>query len=1538
MLSNIKKLSSAKQASGYYKQADYYTKGQEGVDISSSWLGKGAEELGLEGFVDHQQFEAILAGVLPDGTILDQPNRVVGWDLTFSAPKSVSVMALAGGDERLLDAHMEAVKDALQFAQDEFAVTRKTEDGDTFIEKTGNLLVSAFTHTTSRALDPALHTHSLIMNATKNQDGEWRALESNTFFDNRILLGLVYQTSLSQRAAELGYDIIRDDRTGQFDLAEVPRAVIDEFSQRRQQIEKAADEQGISHSDAQGMEQVALNTRNTKQNVPTSQVTSDWDARINTLDFDYQAIIDTAKEKAQDTAPAMHNEDALNILRLAIENLSFKESVFSRQDLIKEALRFDQNNIAVNQIAGYLDALVSHGELLETRMDQRGQERQISYTTPASVDREKEILGMVKAGTGKSQAMGTLEEVTGFIERYNASADMPLNASQTDALIGLATNEDIFQGLQGLPGVGKSTLMHATNAFANEQGLKLVGIAPTGTAAQELYHKANMETRTIDSLLEIDKHRDGQSYRHEPNTIYVVDESGMVSDRHTVALMRLNNVEGSRMIDAGDINQLPALEAGAPFEQKQKLSYAFEIMNDIKRQRNPLLQKMVYDAIDSSIGKAFSVLAKSTDEHSGIANIENVDDRLNASVAHYARLLDHYVDEGHGLSEIVNKDIKMVTPLNATKEDSNAAIRDTLKSRGLLDNDQRTSLITLLPKGITPTEQKRAIGFKAYRDNGTAAEGDIVRFHKDIDALGIKQGEYFHVANTPTKGSTVVSLKHADTGRPVNMDMARYTEDNTLSVFSASRKEISVGDQLRWRDTYQATDIKNGQSLEVTHIDHQQQTYTVKVDDGRHITLSQDLSGGHNDYNYAITPHSFQGGSANHVILNYGKEARRLTTRNNLIVSLTRGVHGTFLYADNAQQVAQEADSNNRSKTSALDQIGQSGSYHHIESPQFKQNVLEAQDGVDKAVKHLSGQFSSFTTHEIMRHAMRFSGKDSASVREAIKGYVKDNTLIQVKTDERHETYYTSKAIIEQEKALRAGLKAAAVPIKVSDKQFDDATLRYGMFDENRDIAKHMLASPSQVVILNAKQNSETTLFNHALTDILASQKKRVTFVAPNNQAAHAERLGYDVMTVAQLAKSEKPYDMVVMLDAHNASAKALNKVFETVEGADSKVVLEGLTAISQEFAHKDALSNLAKSAKKQNQFYDLMSQASYTVDILAKQAEQQIPTNTKRELEREANVIPSETDRHAAIVNTFLSGSRDASIIGASKEGSQKMSDMVRGALKGEGHLKNAQSHDTLAAVFMSPQQKQIASEYQVGQVILFNRKGERDGFTRQESYVVEKIDPQTNTLVLRSASGTRTVSIHELKSDHFSVNDRTTTEIGKGEKIRFSTGVFDQKIPANADGRVIDIDHDKKTLQVELNSGRKVELDLTKQAHQFITHGYTQSMNQSTKMPMRNQALIELDGRFKSSANVQSFLKALSTAKQTVSLYADKRSTLTNYLNPSQDKARSIDELLQRDSQRATAESKAQSITHERSNAYQQEQRNQHENEHQRTQQRER
>jgi hypothetical protein len=379
-----------------------------------------------------------------------------------------------------------------------------------------------------------------------------------------------------------------------------------------------------------------------------------------------------------------------------------------------------------------------------------------------------------------------------------------------------------------------------------------------------------------------------------------------------------------------------------------------------------------------------------------------------------------------------------------------------------------------------------------------------------------------------------------------------------------------------------------------------------------------------------------------------------------------------------------------------------------------------------------------------------------------------------------------------------------------------------------------------------------------------------------------------------------------------------------------------GLTAISQGFAHKDALSNLAKNAKK-TQYFDLTGSPIREVDILLSQTQGKIPDTVKKQLEREALVVQSEAQRHEKIVQDYLKKPDTSNVISASKEGVQSITNKIREALKKQGKITESKKVDTLAPVFLSPQQKQVASEYKVGQIILFNRKGEKNGFTRQESYVVEKVDSQSNNIILSSPSGTRTVSAHELNTNGFSVAAETKTEIGKGDRIRFDTGIFEFKIHQNATARVTDTHPNNNTLSVELDRGRKVELDLSVRAHQFISHGYTQSMNKSASMPMNQHALIELDGRFKSGANVQSFLKSLSNAKHSVSLYADKRSTVSNYLSPSKDSERNIDALLHRETQRSAAQAKAQESVQEHT-MQKHHQNTQQENQHQHTQQKER
>jgi conjugative relaxase-like TrwC/TraI family protein len=174
---SIANVSNSAGASAYYEQADdYYT-----ADRSpSAWSGKAAEELGLEGAVKPEDFRAMLDGRLPSGEQLHHSGagRRGGTDLTFSAPKSVSIQLLVGGDKRLLQAHETAVARALDHAET-LAACRVTADGLTTRQTTGNLAVAQFRHDLSRAADPQLHTHCVTLNVTQRQDGQWRALTTS---------------------------------------------------------------------------------------------------------------------------------------------------------------------------------------------------------------------------------------------------------------------------------------------------------------------------------------------------------------------------------------------------------------------------------------------------------------------------------------------------------------------------------------------------------------------------------------------------------------------------------------------------------------------------------------------------------------------------------------------------------------------------------------------------------------------------------------------------------------------------------------------------------------------------------------------------------------------------------------------------------------------------------------------------------------------------------------------------------------------------------------------------------------------------------------------------------------------------------------------------------------------------------------------------------------------------------------------------------------------------------------------------------------
>ena len=239
---SIGALASAAQGASYYERDGYYAKDDPDHRAASAWVGKGAEELGLKGPVDPDTFRAILEGKVPDGSdtrlgrrgkdgeILHRPGR----DLTFSAPKSVSIAALVGGDDRIVEAHDRAVKATLAWVEKNAAETRMKDPETGRMGRVGDqkIVAATFRHDTSRNLDPQLHTHSVLANMVQGEDGKWRSMANEGLYARQKLIGMLYRNELAGSLARLGYGIEKTHADGRFEIAGVSRDTIEAFSTR----------------------------------------------------------------------------------------------------------------------------------------------------------------------------------------------------------------------------------------------------------------------------------------------------------------------------------------------------------------------------------------------------------------------------------------------------------------------------------------------------------------------------------------------------------------------------------------------------------------------------------------------------------------------------------------------------------------------------------------------------------------------------------------------------------------------------------------------------------------------------------------------------------------------------------------------------------------------------------------------------------------------------------------------------------------------------------------------------------------------------------------------------------------------------------------------------------------------------------------------------------------------------------------------------------------------------------------------------------
>ena len=288
---SIGALTSAAQGASYYERDGYYAKDDPEHKAASGWFGKGAEDLGLKGPVDPEIFRQVLEGKVPDGSgtelgrrgkdgeILHRPGR----DLTFSAPKSVSIAALVGGDDRIVEAHDRAVKATLDWVEKNVAETRMKDPATGQMVRAGGqkIVAATFRHDTSRNLDPQLHTHSVIANMVRDADGKWRSMANEKLYGSKMLLGALYRSELAASLTRLGYDIEKTHADGRFEIAGVSRETIEAFSTRRTEIEAAMEERGLGTSgdNPRLAERASLMTRAKKREIDRGELRGVWEHR-----------------------------------------------------------------------------------------------------------------------------------------------------------------------------------------------------------------------------------------------------------------------------------------------------------------------------------------------------------------------------------------------------------------------------------------------------------------------------------------------------------------------------------------------------------------------------------------------------------------------------------------------------------------------------------------------------------------------------------------------------------------------------------------------------------------------------------------------------------------------------------------------------------------------------------------------------------------------------------------------------------------------------------------------------------------------------------------------------------------------------------------------------------------------------------------------------------------------------------------------------------------------------------------------------------
>ena len=968
--------------------SNYYLSEQEKeTQNTKQWFGKLAEKEGIAGqTISEKEFTNMLNGIVGERQVhgAGGETRRQGYDLTFSAPKGASILALAYGDNRISSAFEEAVKITLSAIEKDTAQTRvydKNTKLSTY-ENTKNLLFGLIKHQTSRENEPQLHIHAVMANLTENGQGELQSLGTAQNKNNvlngtfeRIMENQKYYTAmmhseLGQKLVELGYDIKSVDN-GQIDIAGIPQSVLDANSTRSQQIKAHAKEQGMDSQAAKDV--AALTTRKPKEEHSSDTLNQQWRKKNQALGFDGMAFVAKSHEPQHEVSLSHTAPMATVALEAATKHISDNHANFSMEKLVSTAItEFSQGQVLkIGDVKNLIDWQVRSGGLIPVN------EEKTRFTTITSIKKEHVMLEATQGAKRK---------------------------------LSIAPNQSALEQL-ALSKANKKTI---TGVMESHKTVNMINLRHAPKQVSEaLLHVASNSGQTVRFIT--------------PDTFSRKENQEQVQRQSHTPLQWLKNVVKSDHVYTAStfLNQEKSLGKGnllvVEHANKLGVEQTTQLINTAKETNNKIVFLNQEHGSKSMGSDTMSLLKKGNIEQHAFVNTKRQSTHVNITQTDNAARLEyvaaHYVEK----TPIERETMHVAAHSKSDVNTLNRTIRDKLDRQGEL-GEKRIEVTTLQPVFLTKEQKQQASNYKTGHIITEFSKGKPPTSHE--------------ITSIDKKANTVTIMN--DKGKEKQVSALKLASKN-ISLSTPETLELAQNDKLRVGAAINGSDLTSHDTLTVSSINRHGVTF-VDGNNKKHTLSDNQLGGAPLQYNYATSLNQIPTGKDNVII-----SAPSYVASKEMLGDMIDKEAGTLtLVVDDEKKVRANIEKS-KVQPSRIEQVlavtGYQDKYLNSTTHQSLQNDTQValqrllgqtnQSTLDKSVNYaialLSEKDAAFTHQDLVKttieYAMKEHGKPvtERDITTQLNALKKEGALLSAEYDDG--TRWVTKTALETEKSLLAHIE-----------------------------------------------------------------------------------------------------------------------------------------------------------------------------------------------------------------------------------------------------------------------------------------------------------------------------------------------------------------------------------------------------------------------------------------------------------------------------------------------------------------------------------